>query len=124
MKVKVGQILKANEAIGHMNIVSSISYKKLRDLYHLKDVLSKEVKIASESQDTLINQLNGTILGDGKISFQRTSDFVKFKDKWDEIVGSEIEMDSEKLDLSAYSEGVVFDNAKVDLEALSIFVAF
>ena len=109
MKVKVGQILKANEAIGHMNVVSGISYKKLRDLYHLKDVLSKEVKIASESQDTLINQLNGTILGDGKISFQRTSDFVKFKDKWDEIVGSEIEMDAEKLDLSEYSEGVVFE---------------
>ena len=124
MKTTVAKILDANAALASMRITCGTPYRSLRRLHQLRDTLAKEVSVACEAQEGLIQRHNGRSNSAGQITFLREEEKAAFQEAWDEVLNTEIDLTIGPVDLSGIVDNIIFENADAHLEALSAFIVF
>ena len=124
MKGKIKEILEANTAIQYMDVQGGAPFKVVRNLSKLRTALSDEVKIAGEQNERLLKEYGGKPTNEMVISFPDVESRKKFEKAWEDVLDTEVEIDLDRLDLSAFADNIIFHNTNVDVDALSTFIDF
>ena len=124
MKGNVRKILAANTAIQYMDVQGGAPFKVVRSLSKLRKALADEAQIAEEQQEKLIKDLDGKFASGVVLSFPDVKTKEKFEKAWEDVLDTEVEIDLDRLDLSAFADNIIFHNTNVDVDALSTFIDF
>ena len=124
MKGYVKDVLAASVAIQYMEITGGIPFKVVRGLSKIRSAIAEEAQIVNKEQERLLGEYNGKVLQNGNVSFPDVQKRKDFETAWGEVLDSEVEIDLDRLDLSALADNIIFHNSNVDVDALSTFIDF
>lgn len=124
MKGYVKDVLAASVAIQYMEITGGIPFKVVRGLSKIRAAIAEEAQIVNKEQERLLGEYNGKVLQNGNVSFPDVQKRKDFEAAWVEVLDSEVEIDLDRLDLSALADNIIFHNSNVDVDALSTFIDF
>lgn len=78
----------------------NLPVKKARAIYKMYVAVEGAYEFALGEEKKYLNEFNGTVSGDGSINFKTTEECMAFKDKFEELVASEVELDIEPVTIS------------------------
>lgn len=78
----------------------NLPIKKAREVYKLYVAMEGAYNFALEEEKKYLSEFHGTIVDDGSINFKTPEECKAFKEKFDELVNSDIELDIEVVTLS------------------------
>ena len=78
----------------------NLPVKKARAIYKLYVAVEGAYDFALSEEKKYLNEFNGTVAGDGSINFKTTEECAAFKEKFEELVNSDVELDFEVVTLS------------------------
>ncbi|MBO7312291.1 MAG: hypothetical protein J6U82_05750 [Alistipes sp.] len=93
---------KINRAFPSLTKLRDINLpvKNSRAIYKLYVAAEDAYNFALGEEKKYLSEFNGTIAGDGSINFKTTEECLAFKEKFDELVNSDVELDIEVVTLS------------------------
>lgn len=78
----------------------SLPVKKARAIYKLYIAAESAYNFALNEEKKYLSEYNGTLIEDGSINFSSPEECVAFKEKFDELVTSEVDLDIEVVTLT------------------------
>lgn len=125
MKVKVLHLLKASGAVDNLMIKCPVAYSTVRALNNLRKRLRVEADSIRAEQMKLVELHNGKLQeGTAVVEFPTPGDRMSFESDWNTFTEDEVEFDVARLDLSEYTDFIVFQNSGYDLDVLDPFILF
>lgn len=121
--MKVRTIINAETSLQSMQI-NNAPYKVVRDIYKLKSLLAEEIKIAQTRQHEFLSSTGGVIQDAKTIVFQNVEKRMEYEALVDDLMDSEVDIDFGLVDLTQYTDNIIFRDTDVDMDALSAFIQF
>ena len=121
--MKVRTIINAETSLQSMQI-NNVPYKVVRDIYKLKSLLAEETKIARTRQNEFLSSTGGVIQDAKTIVFPNAEKRMEYEMLVDELMDSEVDIDFVPVDLTQFTDNIIFRNTDVDMDALSAFIQF
>lgn len=121
--MKVRMIIRANTSLQAMQI-NNAPYKVVRDIYKLKSLLAEEIELVRTRQEELLSNTGGVIQDGKSIVFPDVEKRMEYEKLVNELMDSEVDLVSVPVDLTQFTDRIVFRNTDVDMDALSAFIQF
>lgn len=93
------QINRAFPSLVKMRDIN-LPVKKARAIYKLYVAVESAYDFALGEEKKYLSEFNGTVADDGSINFNSPEECMAFKDKFEELVNSEVELDIDPVTLS------------------------
>lgn len=93
---------KINRAFPSLNKLRDMSLpvKKARAIYKLYTAIEGAYNFSYSEEQKYLNEFHGTVSADGSITFKTPDDCSAFKEKFEELINSDIELDIDVVTLS------------------------
>lgn len=124
MKGFIKDIIAASAALQFMEIKGAVPFKTVRDLNKIKKALEEESRIASEAQLHIVKDLGCDPDKNGMVFFSSEEKKSEFEAARDDVLNTEVTLDVDIVDLSAFADNIVFHSSAIDIDALSKFFKF
>lgn len=124
MKVTIKDMIAANAALNGMVLTGGAPYRIVRGLQKLRKVFDEEIRGADAESGKKIQELGGRPQKDGTIEFPDVEKRIEFEKSWDDIMNTAIDVDMDRINLSLYTDNIIFQNLNADVDALSAFIDF
>lgn len=121
--MKVRMIIRANTSLQAMQI-NNAPYKVVRDIYKLKSLLAEEIELVRTRQEELLSNTGGVIQDGKSIVFPDVEKRMEYEKLVNELMDSEVDLVFVPVDLTQFTDRIVFRNTDVDMDALSAFIQF
>ena len=121
--MKVRMIIRADTSLQAMQI-NNAPYKVVRDIYKLKSLLAEEIELVRTRQEELLSNTGGVIQDGKSIVFPDVEKRMEYEKLVNELMDSEVDLVFVPVDLTQFTDRIVFRNTDVDMDALSAFIQF
>lgn len=121
--MKVRMIINADTSLQAMQI-NNAPYKVVRDIYKLKSLLAEEIELVRTRQEELLSNTGGVIQDGKSIVFPDVEKRMEYEKLVNELMDSEVDLAFVPVDLTQFTDRIVFRNTDVDMDALSAFIQF